>query len=157
MRRWSHTLAVLLLTATTLSTVGCKSRTVYHHYEHTATTGWEKDDTLFFHVPRQQQGVVLHEAVELRTNSRYPFLGISLIVKQTTLPGGVSRTDTLSCTLADEDGNIKGKGVNYYQHVFPLADISLSEGDSVVIAIRHNMIRETLPGIADVGVRLSKM
>ena len=84
-------------------------------------------------------------------------LPTNIIVKQTTLPSGVSRTDTLSCTLADEDGNILGKGVNYYQHVFPLTNISLSEGESVVIAIRHNMIRETLPGIADVGIRLSKL
>lgn len=137
--------------------VGCKPQTVvYHHYEHAATTGWEKDDTLFFKIPPSEVGGVFAEDVELRTNNDYPFMGISLIVKQVIFPSMVSRADTIFCTLAEEDGTITGKGINYYQHRFPLKDISLNEGDSVVISIRHNMIRETLPGIIDVGIRLSK-
>ena len=155
MRRWSHTLAVLLLTATALSAVGCKSRTVYHHYEHTATTGWEKDDTLFFRVPAMGQGSELSEEVELRTNSSYLFQDVSLIIKQTTFPSKVSRTDTLFCTLTDEEGNIQGKGVNYFQHRFHLTNFYANKGDSMVIAIRHNMRRDLLPGIMDVGVRLT--
>lgn len=156
MRSRSHRLAALLLTAVALLVVGCKQKTLYHHYEHTATTGWEKNDTLFFHVPAAQQGEELSEEVELRTNSSYPFLGVSLIVVQTTFPSNVSQKDTLFCTLADEDGNIQGKGVNYYQHHFHLKDFYTNQGDSIVIAIHHNMKRETLPGIVDVGVKLIK-
>ena len=151
----SHRLAALLLTAVVLTVAGCTSKTVYHHYEHTGTTGWEKDDTLFFRVPAMGQGSELSEEVELRTNSSYLFQDVSLIIKQTTFPSKVSRTDTLFCTLTDEEGNIQGKGVNYFQHRFHLTNFYANKGDSMVIAIRHNMRRDLLPGIMDVGVRLT--
>jgi len=156
MKSRNHRLAILLLTAAVLLVVGCKQKTVYHNYEHTATTGWEKNDTLFFYVPAAQQSGELSEEVELRTTNNYPFLSVSLIITRTTFPNKLSQTDTLYCTLADENGNIQGRGVNYYQHRFHLSNFYINKGDSSVIAIRHNMKRETLPGIIDVGVRLIK-
>ena len=145
---------------------GCNRKTIYHHYEHTPLAGWEKSDTIVFCVPPVPQSTVLHEEVELRISNRYPFMGLSLVVDHTTLPAnasrktgktmpaGLMRTDTLNCSLVGEDGNFKVKGVGYYQYHFHLTDISVNEGDSLVVAIRHAMRRETLPGIADVGIKL---
>ena len=119
-----------------------------------------------FCVPPVRQSTVLHEEVELRISDRYPFMGLSLVVEHTTvpantsrkagktLPAGLMRTDTLNCSLVDQNGNFKVKGIGYYQYHFHLTDISVNEGDSLVIAIRHAMRRETLPGIADVGLKL---
>jgi hypothetical protein len=45
--------------------------------------------------------------------------------------------------------------VNYFQHRFHLTNFYANKGDSMVIAIRHNMRRDLLPGIMDVGVRLT--
>ena len=99
---------------------------------------------------------VLHEEVELRINSEYPFLGLCLVVEQTTFPSDVRRVDTLNCSLIDKGGSPKGKGVNYFQNRFLLTDLSVSEGDSVEIAVHHNMKREILPGVVDLGIRLIK-
>jgi gliding motility-associated lipoprotein GldH len=49
---------------------------------------------------------------------------------------------------------MKGKGVNLFQYQFHLTDLSISEGDSIDIAIYHHMRREVLTGIVDVGVKL---
>ena len=67
------------------------------------------------------------------------------------------RSDTLSCKLVDADGTVQGEGVSFYQYRFHLCNMKLTQGDSLRVSIRHNMKREILPGIADVGVTLTKI
>ena len=146
----------MLLLTVALILVGCNRHTVYHHYEQAPVSGWERNDTLVFCVKPAAADAVLHEEVELRINNQYPFMGLVLIVEQTTFPSNVRRVDTLNCQLIDEKGNVKGKGINYVQYSYHLTDLGVSEGDSIAIAIRHNMKREILPGIVDLGVHLIK-
>ena len=125
---------------------------VYHHYEHVPTFGWEKNDTLYFSIPPIKASGNYHEEVELRTDESFPFLGLTLLVEQTVWPKGEHHHYTLNCSMADKNGNIKGRGISCYQYEFPLADLHLQEGDSLQIAIIHNMKREIMPGITDVGI-----
>jgi gliding motility-associated lipoprotein GldH len=53
-------------------------------------------------------------------------------------------------------GNTRGQGINYYQYNFHIADVALIEGDSLRISIRHDMKREILPGISDIGIIMTK-
>ncbi|MBQ7513145.1 MAG: gliding motility lipoprotein GldH [Prevotella sp.] len=134
----------------------CIDHIMYHHYEHTPLSGWERNDTLNFMVPRaKQQGQYLEE-IGVRINGDYPFLGLRLIVSQTVYPSGKTLADTLECELIDKNGTAKGDGITMYQYQFPLTTLQLAEGDSLSVAIRHDMKREILPGIADIGVKLSK-
>lgn len=137
-----------------LAFAGCNRKTIYHHYEHTPISGWDKNDTLTFTVKAKQRAVIQRD-IELRISGDYPFQRLNLIVEQTTYPNGIRRRDTLSCDLIDPQGNILGQGVSLYQYRFHMTDISLNEDDSLCIDIRHNMKREILPGIADVGVCLT--
>ena len=148
--------ATKLLMAVALPlTVACDRQTAYNHFEHTSVNGWEKNDTLTFDVGALERGGNYREEVGLRINSLYPFQGLCLVIEQQKLPMGIVRSDTLNCSLLDDKGNVKGKGVGYYQYSFHLTDLSLNEGDSLHISIHHNMKREILPGIADVGIKLS--
>ena len=148
-------LSIFIMTVALVLT-GCNRRTVYHHYNQTHVSGWERNDTLLFNVKPAACDAVLHEEVELRINSQYPFMGLCLVVEHTFFPSNVRRVDTLNCQLIDEKGSVKGKGINYVQYSYHLTDLSVSEGDSIAIAIRHNMKREILPGIVDLGVHLIK-
>lgn len=150
-----NSLSILLITVV-LALAGCDNNTVYHHYEQTSVSGWERSDTLLFNVASAKSDAVLKEEVELRINNTYPFMGLCLVVEQTTYPSNVRHIDTLNCQLIDEEGQTKGDGLNYIQYHFHLTDISVSEGDSLAIAIHHNMKREILPGVVDVGIRLAK-
>ncbi|MCH5302415.1 MAG: gliding motility lipoprotein GldH [Prevotella sp.] len=143
---------LLLAAAATALIAACDRQTVYTHYEHPPTTGWDKNDTLNFRVSAIEQGGIYREEVRLRINTLYPFQGLCLIVEQQRLPMGITRSDTLNCSLIDSKGNMKGKGVTSFQYSFPLTDIELNPGDSLSIGIRHNMKREILPGITDIGV-----
>ena len=125
----------------------CAADTVYYDYRHTLKAGWDKGDTLVFSVPPVRTAGRYHEVVCLRTTGAFPFTGVTLVVGQRSVPRNIVRSDVLKCTLTDRNGNAKGKGVS-------LCDVDLNRGDSLNICIRHDMKREVLSGISDVGVKI---
>lgn len=132
-------------------TAACGNK-VYDRYAHTPVAGWEKNDTLSFAVPRVAIAGVYGINVALRTNGAYPFQALTLIVEQHILPAKRMKTDTINCVLTDRDGKAKGQGISYYQYRFHASNLHLSPGDSLFITVRHDMKREVLPGISDIGV-----
>ncbi|RRD02333.1 gliding motility lipoprotein GldH [Prevotella sp. OH937_COT-195] len=153
MRRFYRLLVVVLFT---LLLVACETKTVYHHFEPTQINGWERNDTLKFSVPAVYHAGYYKEKITLRISNDYPFMGLTLIINQTVFPGKRHISDTLNCRVIDRDGNIRGRGIGLYEYDYPLTRIKLNAGDSLQISIRHNMKREILPGIADIGVKLSR-
>jgi len=142
-------LVLLLLTA-------CNQKTVYNHYEPTPIAGWEKNDTLIFMVNDIKKEGAYVEEIGIRINGDYPFMSLNLVVEQTLLSTHETRRDTLSCSLIDEQGNAKGRGISHYQYLFHLTTLKLSAGERVKVAMRHDMKREILPGIANIGIKLSR-
>ncbi len=160
----------------------CDRRTVYNHFEHTPVTGWEKNDTLTFVTDPVPQAGNYHEQVGLRITGDYPFLQLYLIIEQRVLPSATTtegsndvqtsnikhqtsdiknqtvqpRRDTLNCSVINERGNATGDGVGQFQYEFPFTTLSLNEGERLHITIRHDMKREILPGVTDVGLRVTK-
>ena len=92
----------------------------------------------------------------MRISNRFPFMRLTLIVEQTVYPAGNTMTDTLDCSLIDEQGVFLGYGTSQYQYLFPLKTIELHRGDSLHVAIRHDMKREILPGVTSVGIKIEK-
>ena len=149
-----HTL--LYIIAVVLLLTACDRQTVYNHYEHTAVGGWERNDTLIFDVPGIKAGGSFAEDIGVCINGIYPFTGVCLIIEQTILPSQAVCLDTLNCNLVDEQGNATGQGISQYQYLFPLRKLQLGKGDSLHITIRHDMKREILPGIDNIGVKVTK-
>lgn len=147
---------VLFILTVALVFASCNRKTIYSHYEPTPISGWEKSDTLSFCISPIQQDGTYSEEIGLRISGAYPFKGITLITSQYTQPYHILRTDTLHAHLIDDDGNIQGTGVSYYQYNFRLATLRLYANDTLYVNIRHNMKREILPGISDIGVTLRK-
>ena len=150
-----HFLSFLLFLSF-LSLTACDRKTVYNHYEHTPIAGWEKNDTLTFSIGPLKDGGQYVEEVGVRISGDYPFTGLNLIVEQMLLPSRESRSDTLCCSLIDEKGNAKGRGISHYQYLFHLTTLKVEQDERLRIAIRHDMKREILPGIADIGIKLSR-
>ncbi len=136
--------------------LSCNRKTVYDHYEPIDIEGWEKDDTVTFCIRPVTEEGTYSEEIGLRTTTAFPFRSVCLIVEQRITPGNSLHCDTLLCTLMNENGKVTGDGVGRYQYVFPLAEMTLDKGDSLHIAVRHNMRREILPGISDIGIRLKR-
>lgn len=155
--------AVLILSVAAV-VAACNRKTVFAQYRHTPVSGWERNDTLDYlfkptaamRAANGQSVTEYEQTIGLRINGTYPFKSLYLVVEQTVLPSGVVHTDTLVCHLVSDRGTFNGKGVGYYQYLFHLNNIRLAADDSLLIHIRHDMKREILPGIADVGVKISR-
>ncbi len=142
--------------AVAMAFASCNRSTIYSQYLHTPLSGWEKNDTLTFSIPRMQTDMELKAIIGLRITDAYPFKTVCLIVDKAISPDNIIDSDTINCSLFDNDGMSKGRGVSCYQFNYHVSNMHLMKGDSVAIHIRHNMKREILPGISDVGITLEE-
>ncbi|MCR4920000.1 MAG: gliding motility lipoprotein GldH [Prevotella sp.] len=134
----------------------CNNGILYSNYVTMDGDGWDRQDTLHFITEPMEHAGRFAEEVGLRANSSFPFTTISIIVEQQALPSGLHRTDTISVSVTDKAGSVLGTGVSIYQYRTPLEPMKLLKGDTLRVAIRHNMVRLLLDGISDVGFTLSK-
>ena len=137
----------------------CNGGMVYDRYTNTPVSGWEKNDTLYYSVPAVKSGGTYAANLGLRTTDSYPFTSLTLIVEQRKVAADKAVTvvtDTVACQLTDRKGNAAGKGISYHQYQFPVTELMLQDGDSLFVSIRHDMKREILPGISDVGFSLTR-
>lgn len=143
--------------AVALAFGSCNRSTIYNQYRHTSLLGWDKNDTLVFSLKPMAEDMEVKNILGLRVNDSYPFKAICLIVDQTVMPDNITFSDTVNYALFDNDGNSKGRGVSYYQYSCHFRNSRLMKGDSLTIKIRHNMKREIVPGISDIGVELERV
>lgn len=150
------TLASVAVVVGALALSACNGRYVYDKYVSTPVAGWEKNDTLSFEVAPVDSTLTYRSQLGLRITDAYPFTAVTLIVEQHVYPRNEVFVDTLHCQLADRRGNAAGKGISYHQYTFPITELHLQHGDSIHVRVRHDMKREILPGISDVGLSLQK-
>lgn len=145
---------IVILFAVALASTSCNRRTIFSHYEHTPTSGWEANDSLTFSLSPVRHDGLYEETVGLRISSAYPFMGLTLVVDQKVIPSGIRHLDTIHAHLINRDGTIQGHGISYFQYEFQLRRLQLNANDSLHFCIRHNMKREILPGVSDVGITI---
>jgi len=142
--------------AAALAFISCSRNTIYSHYVPVDIDGWERGDTLFYHITTLRDSGIYNAQLGIRLTSTYPYQEVSLIMEQQLLPAGTITADTLIIKLADEEGNLNGIGLSMYDYTHPLNDIQLGSSDTLEVSIHHNMRREVLPGISSIGVTLEK-
>ncbi len=150
-------LIISIVITVALTFVGCNRKAIYSRYHSIPIDGWDKNDTVSFCVVPISQDGKYREIVGLRINKGYPFTGLSLIVDQQTASSGLKRSDTVYVHLMEYDGTVHGNGVILYQYDTHLLDLDLVGDDTLYVKVRHNMKRETVPGISDVGITLSEL
>ncbi len=154
--RKNSLVAICLLTLL-LALGACKPQVVHHHYQHITDNKWDRCDTLFFNIPPVETSGLYREEAHLRISKEYPFLSLSMIVQQTIMPRQTRHRDIISCELISEKGVMKGDGITLFHNQFPIREVYLNSGDSICLAITHNMKREMMAGIADVGISLTQL
>lgn len=134
----------------------CSDSLRYSTFKSTPTNGWDKNEPVKFEVPPFTEEGTYNVSVGLRLSDDFQFRNLHILVQQRLYPAGLEFTDTLIYDVVDERGNILGQGVNYYQYERPARSLTLQEGDSLAVTIKHIMKREILPGILNVGVIINK-
>lgn len=148
------TLTVVCIAAVLTALAACNQHMVYDKYVGTPVAGWEKNDTLSFEISPIDSAADYASRLGLRITDEYPFTALTLIIEQHVYPRDEVYIDTLHCQLTDRRGNAAGKGISYHQYLFPIATLHLQHGDSIRVRVRHDMKREILPGVSDVGMAL---
>jgi gliding motility-associated lipoprotein GldH len=136
--------------------LSCTGRKVYDTYNHTFVSGWDRGDVLLYDVPKVKTAAKYSTMLGLRVSDGYPFQSLTLIVEQTVYPKKTTRRDTVNCQIYDSRGTIKGRGISCFQYHYQISQMNLQEGDSLHITVRHDMRREIIPGIADVGIEVTR-
>ena len=147
----------MFITATgaALSLAGCDEHTLYHTYAPLSSEGWERKESLCFPIDSLNRDAEdARFTVELRTTDAYPYQSVWLAVERKFSRPDTLLSDTVESVLADSSFRPTGKGIRLYQSQAALPPLSLRKGQRGQIRICHLMIRETLPGIHDVGVRI---
>lgn len=147
---------IILLIIVTMLMTACNDSLVFSEYGHVPVTGWEKSDAIDFDVAPLSKDATLNMSLALRVMPAYPFQNLHLVVQQTVLPAGTQTMDTLTCRITDARGNMLGEGVTYYQYETMVRKQHYNHGDSLRISVHHDMKREILPGITDVGITLTE-
>ncbi len=138
------------------SFAACEHTPVCYSYCSTPVEGWEKGDTLHYHVDTIRHTGTYAMTIGIRSSAStpYPYQTLWLVVRQQWHNPETQRCDTVECTLANADGDLTGTGVSVYQYEMPFTQMTLSQGASADIRITHLMRTEMLPGITDVGIKL---
>ena len=149
-------IGTLLLTVAWSMTSCSRQQTVYANYAPIDDTTWEKTDTITFDVPPVKAAGTYQEKLGLRLADDFPFLALSMDIEIQVQPKGILHSSQHKFSVIDQGGNPKGKGLSLQQYTFDLGDLELEEGDSLHISMAHNMKREILLGVVDLGIILIK-
>lgn len=136
----------------------CNHQTVYHSYQHIPDEGWRKSDTLFFTLPLTDTITGTYKLfVEIRNRNDFPYTDLYLFISHSTTDSCLFLTDTLKCTLANEEGKWKGTGLgSLYQTGFPYKSLPIHRNGNYTFKITQGMKDALLPGINDIGIRIEK-
>ncbi len=123
-------------------------------YQSVAPQGWERSDEKVFTAPKIEKTGEYDLSLLLRTDHKFPFMSLTVVINEDIFPHEEHLSDTISCPIFNENGGAKGGGISLFQQSLPVRTQLLGAGDSLVITVKHFMQRDSLPGVLDVGVSL---
>ncbi len=155
-RKLSSTCRVAVWAMAGALVASCTLRTPYSHYQHLADETWDSADTLCFNIPLRQAGTYTLQ-VGLRTNSFFPYTGLTMGVAVSSTSHTVAARHSLNMAITNERGFLYGSGISVYQYDAQLPGVvSTTAADTLVVKVCHAMNRKLLPGITDVGITCSE-
>ena len=138
-----------------LALAGCTGSTLYHRYQPLPDTGWERRDTIWFDLPIAEGSLDATLSIGLRWTGDIPLEEVVIGIEQQWESSCTHHSDTIRFRLTDSEGNAVGTGINIHQSEASGAHLLLKEGLQGRIGIHHLMTREPIPGITEIGIRIS--
>lgn len=148
--------AACVAAALWLGVASCREGTVMHFYRETPVEGWDQSDALVYPIDTVKDGGVYKMEVGVRTTNGYPYQKLWLTISAELHNPDTAFADTLACGFVDAGGARDGSGTDTYQYRYDAGTVELRKGQSGTFRIQHIMRREILPGISDIGIRLSR-
>ena len=176
-RRNSIRLLTLMVLCLCAAFISCQQRSdmVAQYKDITTPGGWYEKDTILLHLDTIPLSGTYSCYLCVRTNNLYPYENFSVIAQVTVY----DKEERMRAEGKKSGARVEGRkllrrevhydivpqgssifnsktstGVAYHDYEASLGQFSLAQGDSVVVAVKQNMRRETIPSISSVGVIL---
>ena len=134
----------------------CDKGKVYDEYLPVPLDGWDRTDEILFEIPALAEEGDYNVSVNLRINNEFPFKVLYLRVNEEVVSSGRYYSHLVAYPVYDDAGKPLGQGVNLYQSDQIAGKHHLEKGDSVCVHIKHEMRKEIIRGVVDVGVSISR-
>ena len=152
---------VILFAAMTF--VSCDKNHVFDDF-HSVGNAWHRDSIVTYNLPKLDTTKTYDLFVNLRTNNKYPFSNLFLIVALEQ-PDGMTKVDTLEYQMADADGSMLGNGFSDIKESKLYYKEKMKFGQGKYKVLIKQAVRETgkvdglqeLPGITEVGFRIESV
>ncbi len=137
----------------------CSLDVKYDKYVPVSSDGWNIEDTLKFSTDTLRQDGRYGFTLGVRTRRAFPYRDLVLIVERNVYRDSIlvlHKREKVTCPIVTEEGSFTGDGTATKTHETGLKDFVMQTGDSVAVSIYHQMTRQNLPGIVDVGIKIEK-
>jgi gliding motility-associated lipoprotein GldH len=146
---------VFLLCALFLG-VACSQNEHFSEFHSFPGAKWQRNEKVNFKVEGLDKASPQDIFIEIRNNNNYPFRNLWLFV-DITAPNGVQRCDTINVELADVYGKWYGRGISLYVYSFQYeSNVQYPLSGTYTYSIRQGMREDTLEGITDIGMTVTK-
>lgn len=136
--------------------MSCNTDTIYHHFSHIPEEGWDKRDTFYFKIDTILVEGNYTATLCTRTDATYPYRNLSLKTILTVMPSNTTTTRSTDFDITNQEGAHDRKGITLHNHEREISTIHLQPGDSLNVKVAHNMRKETMPGITDIGIKVTR-
>ena len=153
-RKLKYLLAVLAL-------VSCDG-TVFQSFKQVSSSSWSPKDTVSFVYEGVNKpgsgGTALKMSAQVRYNADYKYKNLIMRVETIRIADTLLLSvDTLHCQIYDDSGYRLGSTAgSLYQNVSNDVFIEASPSDTLMLRLSHIMSDESLAGVCDVGLKLTK-
>jgi len=135
--------------------VSCDQPAFYNKYQAIEKVQWTKEKEYYFTFDIKDPTKAYDLDLFVRNSDRYPFQNLWLFMVQEPPIGPIHR-DTIACDLADDYGNWYGKGISLHERKIALYEhYAFPDSGRYILSFRQGMRRDTLPGIHEIGLRIT--
>lgn len=149
-------IVAILMVVCLLSSCWWENHIIYKGYQATPVEGWEAQNVLNFTIDSVRWAGRYSVVLGLRTTNAYPFQSLWLTVRQQWHNPDTTFVDTLKCTIVDEMGNQRGRGISVKQNKYKVCELPLMQGQEGILTVTHIMRRSILEGVSDVGISIEQ-
>ena len=133
--------------------VSCNWSNVSYNVYTSVPQEWTRKDTMRFNLPELPFNHKCSFNVGIRYTDTYTYRDIWLLLRHNVEDSLSWQTDTIRCSLYDEEGIPLGKGMaGVYTVESPCFMLSSDGGHQPQVQIVHCMSNDSLRGISDVGL-----
>lgn len=141
-----------------MASISCDRNRFYEQSEAIKDQIWFYEDAKVFEVDIADSTAIFNFYITLRNTVDYEFANLYFFI-QSELPNGVIAKDTVECQLADYQGKWLGDGRGEFRdNSFILRqNMRFQHPGKYSFTLMQGMRKDSLKGIADVGIRLENV